>query len=204
MTYLVSDVYCYMVYINHSSTGFRKHSSTRHGNNGLTHSRTVFGTLPPIPKIMPPSPEKDQKKVLKGSEAAKEVRIDFYRSVEDWISREMESNPDNLTGLAVLLADEVLHLTRVDKEIISLYPKIIEGLRAAFSINSKKFEELDDRLDTHHREFQKDLEDLDFRVVREKEVFQDYLQDLAHSEEYYFLSRRLKKIYDVISEIVQS
>ena len=69
----------------------------------------------------------------------------------------MESNPDNLTGLAVLLADEVLHLTRVDKEIISLYPKIIEGLRAAFSYVSKKFEELDDRLDTHHREFQKDL-----------------------------------------------
>ena len=46
---------------------------------------------------MPPSPEKDQKKVSKGSEAAREVRIDFYRSVEDWISREMESNPDNLT-----------------------------------------------------------------------------------------------------------
>ena len=85
-----------------------------------------------------------------------------------------------------------------------MYPKIIEGLRAAFSFVSKKFEELDDRLDTHHREFQKDLGDLDFRVVREKEVFQDYLQDLAHSEEYYFLSRRLKKIYDVISEIVQS
>ena len=52
-----------------------------------------------------------------------------------------------------------------------MYPKIIEGLRAAFSYVSKKFEELDGRLDTHHREFQKDLEDLDFRVVKKRRFF---------------------------------
>ena len=34
----------------------------------------------------------------------------------------------------------------------------------------------------------KDLEDLDFRVVREKGFFK-IIYDLAHSEEYYFLSR---------------
>jgi len=152
---------------------------------------------------MAPLPHSDTKNVLQGSDKAFEVRMDFYRSVEGWVVQEIEANPDNLTGLAMLLADEVLHLTRINREILEQCPKLVEGLRAAFSYVSKKFEEVDERLDQHHREFQKDLEDLDFRVVREKGVFQHYLQDLAHSEEYYFLSRRLKKIYDVISDMLK-
>jgi hypothetical protein len=78
---------------------------------------------------------------------------------------------------------------------------LIEGVKAAFSYASKKFEELDEKLDQHHAEFHKDMEDLDFRVVREKKVFLHYLQDLAHSEEFYFISRKLKKVYETLREI---
>ena len=158
----------------------------------------------PHGKSMHPQKESTVKKILFSSEMAKEVRLDFYRSIEEWIGRELEAHPDNLTGLAILLSDEILHLTRAAPEILSQCPRLVEGLRKAFSFSCKKFEEIDSKLDQHHVAFQKDLEDLDFRVVRQKEVFLNYLRDLAHSEEFYFVSRRLKKIYDVLSEIMHT
>jgi hypothetical protein len=173
---------------------------------GLTYRQGKSGTSP--------SPLKDKsmdshktftvKKVLLCSEMAKEVRLGFYRSIEAWIGQEMEVNEGNLTGLAILLSDELLHLSRVDSKTLHQCPKLIEGVKAAFSYASKKFEELDEKLDQHHVAFHKDMEDLDFRVVREKEVFVQYLQDLAHSEEFYFISRKLKKVYDILSEVLNT
>jgi hypothetical protein len=173
---------------------------------GLTYRQGKSGTSPsPLKdKSMDSHKTSTVKKVLLCSEMAKEVRLGFYQSIEVWIGQEMEVNEENLTGLAILLSDEMLHLSRVDSEILHKCPKLIEGVKAAFSYASKKFEELDEKLDQHHVAFHKDLEDLDFRVVREKEVFLQYLQDLAHSEEFYFISRKLKKIYDTLSEILNT
>ena len=143
----------------------------------------------------------DQNSLL-SSEHTMEVRLDFYRSIESWIVQQLEANQGNLTGLAVLLSDEILHLSRADADILIQCPKLLEGLQKAFSYACEKFEEIDDGIDQQHHEFKKDMEDLDFRVVREKEVFHAYLQELAHSEELYLVSRRLKQIYDVLQEIV--
>ena len=170
---------------------------------GLTYRQGKSGTSPSPLKYKPMDSHKTStvKKVLLCAEMAKEVRLGFYQSIEAWIGQELEVNAGNLTGLAILLSDEMLHLSRVDAKTLHQCPKLIEGVKAAFSYASKKFEELDEKLDQHHVAFHKDMEDLDFRVVREKEVFLQYLQDLAHSEEFYFISRKLKKVYETLREI---
>jgi hypothetical protein len=170
---------------------------------GLTYRQGKSGTSPSPLKYKPMDSHKTStvKKVLLCAEMAKEVRLGFYQSIEAWIGQELEVNAGNLTGLAILLSDEMLHLSRVDAKTLHQCPRLIEGVKAAFSYASKKFEELDEKLDQHHAEFHKDMEDLDFRVVREKEVFLHYLQDLAHSEEFYFISRKLKKVYETLREI---
>ena len=195
-----------MVYLKNKISPSSSSLSADRCNMGLTYRQGKSGTdsAPLKDKSMDSDKTSTVKKVLLCSDIAKEVRLGFYQSIEGWIEHEMKANEENLTGLAILLSDEMLHLSRVDAETLHQCPKLIEGVKAAFSFTSKKFEELDAKLDQYHVEFHKDLEDLDFRVVREKEVFLHYLQDLAHSEEFYFISRKLKKIYDVLSEILHA
>tara|TARA_Y100000588_G_C13876663_1_gene762661 strand:- start:69 stop:602 length:534 start_codon:yes stop_codon:yes gene_type:complete len=172
----------------------------------LTHKREQVETSPPVrkEKEMETKKEPTVKKLLFSSEKASAVRLDFFRSMEDWITQELEANKENLAGLAVLLSDDVLHLTRMDAKLIEECPKLLKALQEAFTYASSQFEEMDKRLDKYHLEFQKESEDLEFRVLKEKDVFQGYIQSLAHSEEYYFISRNLKKTYDVLSEILNN
>ena len=49
-----------------------------------------------------------------------------------------------------------------------------------------------------HSKFSKDFEDLDLQIVTDKGSFRNYLRVLTYAEEYYFISRKLKKIHDSI------
>ena len=69
---------------------------------------------------------------------------------------------------------------------------------SAFNFASKQFELYDQRLDSLHSKFAKDFEDLDLQIVTDKNAFRNYLSTLTYAEEYYFISRKLKKIHDSI------
>ena len=149
------------------------------------------------------------KHALPSSKAARIVRQDFYESIEGWLQKEIDANTDeegkeNLLGMAVVLTDELLHLTRIDGRNVVKFPAIKEAAQRVFNFVAKEYDGLDDSLRRRHRAFRKDLEDLEFTSVKDRSVFQGYLQDLAYSEEYYFIARKVKHIAETLSEIEAS
>ena len=135
---------------------------------------------------------------LYNTEETVNTRKQFLEHVEQWLSHHTTQNEDDLTGLAVLLADGVIDFTQVDHDDLDAYPGIRDGLNKAFNFASKQFELYDQRLDSLHSKFAKDFEDLDLQIVTDKNAFRNYLSTLTHAEEYYFISRKLKKIHDSI------
>jgi hypothetical protein len=135
---------------------------------------------------------------LFNSEDSITTRNQFLEHIEKWLSHHISQNEDDLTGLAVLLADGVIDFTQIDSEDLDAYPGIRDGLNNAFNFASKQFEMYDQRLDTLHSKFSKDFEDLDLQIVTDKTAFRGYLRVLTYAEEYYFISRKLKKIHDSV------
>ena len=135
---------------------------------------------------------------LFNSEESTNTRKQFLEHIEKWLSHHTSQNEDDLTGLAVLLADGVIDFTQIDSEDLEAYPGIREGLNNAFNFATKQFEMYDQRLDTLHSKFSKDFEDLDLQIVTDKTAFRGYLRVLTYAEEYYFISRKLKKIHDSV------
>ena len=135
---------------------------------------------------------------LFNSEESINTRNQFLDHIEKWLSHHTSQNEDDLTGLAVLLADGVMDFTQIDHDDLESYPGIRDGLNAAFNFASKQFEIYDQRLDTLHSKFSKDFEDLDLQIVTDKSAFRGYLRVLTYAEEYYFISRKLKKIHDSV------
>ena len=135
---------------------------------------------------------------LYNTEETVNTRKQFLEHVEKWLSHHTTQNEDDLTGLAVLLADGVIDFTQVDHDDLDAYPGIRDGLNKAFNYASKQFELYDQRLDSLHSKFAKDFEDLDLQIVTDKNAFRNYLRTLTHAEEYYFISRKLKKVHDSI------
>jgi hypothetical protein len=135
---------------------------------------------------------------LFNSEESINTRKQFLEHIEKWLSHHTSQNEDDLTGLAVLLADGVIDFTQIDSDDLEAYPGIREGLNNAFNFASKQFEMYDQRLDTLHSKFSKDFEDLDLQIVTDKNAFRGYLRVLTYAEEYYFISRKLKKIHDSV------
>ena len=149
------------------------------------------------------------KHALHSSKAARVVRQDFYQSIEGWLQKEIDSNTDeegneNLLGLAVILTDELLHLARIDGRNVVKFPAVKEAAQRVFNFVAKEYDGIDASLRKRHRGFRKDLEDLEFTAVKDRSVFQGYLQDLAYSEEYYFIARKVKHIAETLSEIEAS
>lgn|GEM_PF-4380778 len=146
---------------------------------------------------------------LHSSKAALQVRDDFYKSIANWLTDELRKgaaaaeDPESphLLGLAVLLTDELLHLSRVGGKSLVNNPEIREAAQAIFKFVTDEYDRIDDRLKKHHRRFKRDLEDLEFSAVKDRQIFQGYLQDLAHSEEYYFIARKVKHIAETLGEI---
>lgn len=146
---------------------------------------------------------------LHSSKAALQVRDDFYKSIAKWLTDELRKgaaaaeDPEypNLLGLAVILTDELLHLSRVGGKNLVSNPEIREAAQAVFKFVTDEYDRIDDRLRKHHRRFKRDLEDLEFSAVKDRGIFQGYLQDLAHSEEYYFIARKVKHISETLLEI---
>jgi hypothetical protein len=149
---------------------------------------------------------------LFSSQAASKVREDFYKSIARWLTDEVRKgsaaveDPErpNLLGLAVLFTDELLHITRVNGKILVEHPEIRECAQAVYKYVTDAYDEIDKSLQRRHRGFKRDLEDLDFSSVKDKSIFQGYLQELAHSEELYFIARKVKHIAETLSEIEQS
>ena len=135
---------------------------------------------------------------LYNSEESNATRKQFLDHVEKWLTHHIKNNDDDLTGLAVLIADGVIDFTQIDHEDLEAYPGIRESLTEAFKFASQQFELYDQRLDSLHSKFAKDFEDLDLQIVTDKGSFRSYLRVLTYAEEYYFISRKLKKIHDSI------
>ena len=135
---------------------------------------------------------------LYNAEETLNTRKQFLDHVEKWLAHYTTQNDDDLTGLAVLLADGVIDFTQIDHDDLEAFPGIRDGLSKAFNFASKQFELYDQRLDSLHSKFAKDFEDLDLQIVTDKNAFRNYLSTLTYAEEYYFISRKLKKIHDSI------
>ena len=135
---------------------------------------------------------------LYNAEETLNTRKQFLDHVEKWLTHHTTQNDDDLTGLSVLLADGVIDFTQVDHDDLEAFPGIRDGLSKAFNFASKQFELYDQRLDSLHSKFAKDFEDLDLQIVTDKSAFRNYLSTLTYAEEYYFISRKLKKIHDSI------
>ena len=135
---------------------------------------------------------------LYNAEETLNTRKQFLDHVEKWLTHHTTQNDDDLTGLSVLLADGVIDFTQIDHEDLEAFPGIRDGLSKAFNFASKQFELYDQRLDSLHSKFAKDFEDLDLQIVTDKSAFRNYLSTLTYAEEYYFISRKLKKIHDSI------
>ena len=135
---------------------------------------------------------------LYNAEETLNTRKQFLDHVEKWLTHHTTQNDDDLTGLSVLLADGVIDFTQIDHEDLEAFPGIRDGLSKAFNFASKQFELYDQRLDSLHSKFAKDFEDLDLQIVTDKNAFRNYLSTLTYAEEYYFISRKLKKIHDSI------
>ena len=135
---------------------------------------------------------------LYNSEESIATRRQFLDHVEKWLLHHVKNNDDDLTGLAVLIADGVIDFTQIDHDDLDGFPGIREGLTKAFNFASQQFEIYDQRLDSLHSKFAKDFEDLDLQIVTDKGSFRSYLQVLTYAEEYYFISLKLKKIHDSI------
>ncbi|MEL0118952.1 MAG: hypothetical protein VXB01_08440, partial [Opitutae bacterium] len=135
---------------------------------------------------------------LYNAEETLNTRKQFLDHVEKWLTHHTTQNDDDLTGLSVLLADGVIDFTQIDHDDLEAFPGIRDGLSKAFNFASKQFELYDQRLDSLHSKFAKDFEDLDLQIVTDKSAFRNYLSTLTYAEEYYFISRKLKKIHDSI------
>ncbi len=135
---------------------------------------------------------------LYNAEETLNTRKQFLDHVEKWLTHHTTQNEDDLTGLSVLLADGVIDFTQIDHDDLEAFPGIRDGLSKAFNFASKQFELYDQRLDSLHSKFAKDFEDLDLQIVTDKSAFRNYLSTLTYAEEYYFISRKLKKIHDSI------
>ena len=152
------------------------------------------------------------KEALLSSKAAQLVRADFYKSIAQWLTEEVRKGGEgledpekpNLLGLAILFTDELLHITRVNGKSLVDHPEIKECAQAVFKFVTDEYDRIDKSLMRRHRGFKKDLEDLDFSSVKDKTIFHGYLQELACSEEYYFIARKIKHIAETLSEIEQS
>ena len=144
--------------------------------------------------------DKQIKEILRlyNSEESLNTRKQFLEHVEKWLTHHTSRNEDDLTGLAVLLADGVIDYTQIDHDDLEAFPGIRESLSKAFNFASKQFEGYDQQLDTLHSKFSKDFEDLDLQIVTDKGSFRNYLRVLTYAEEYYFISRKLKKMHDSI------
>ena len=82
------------------------------------------------------------------SNAELNTRKQFLDHVEKWLAHHTTQNDDDLTGLAVLLADGVIDFTQIDHDDLEAFPGIRDGLSKAFNFASKQFELYDQRLDS--------------------------------------------------------
>ena len=135
---------------------------------------------------------------LFNSDESVAVRRSFLEQISQWLTHHIKNNEDDLTGLAVLLADGVIDFAQINKDELEAYTGIQKGLTAAFDYASSQFEAYDQQLDSLHTKFARDFEDLDLQIVADKDAFRNYLRILTHAEEYYFISRKLKRIHDSV------
>ena len=135
---------------------------------------------------------------LFNSDEAVAARRSFLEHISKWLELHVKNNEDDLTGLAVLLADGVIDFSQINTDELEAFTGVKKGLTEAFNYASAQFEAYDQQLDSLHSKFAKDFEDLDLQIVADKDAFRNYLRILTHAEEYYFISRKLKRVHDSV------
>jgi hypothetical protein len=135
---------------------------------------------------------------LFNSDEAVAVRRSFLEHISKWLELHVKNNEDDLTGLAVLLADGVIDFSQINTDELEAFTGIKKGLKEAFDYASSQFEAYDQQLDSLHSKFAKDFEDLDLQIVADKDAFRNYLRILTHAEEYYYISIKLKRVHDSV------
>ena len=140
--------------------------------------------------------EKEQP--IRSSDTTRACMRRLVKAIEDWSYKESQRNGIELSAFAITLAKNIIDFDSIRPGALRSCKRIQTAIDTVQRHLEGERKETDGKIDQMHVRFAQEIEELDLRIVRDRNEFRRYVNTVRQTEEFSDLQRAVKKVNEQI------
>ena len=118
--------------------------------------------------------------------------------ITNWAKKESERTDYELSAFSSVLAEGIIKFDNIPSKDCKANPGLTKAITVAFKHLSKENKRFDADIDKLHVTFAKQMEELDLKIIRDRNEFKKFLEILVFADEYDQLLDKLTAILETM------
>ena len=136
--------------------------------------------------------------LVRDSEFVRESLNRLVKTLENWAIKESGRADFELAAFSSVLAEGIINFDNISSVECKACPGLTKAVTIAHKHLTKEHKRFDQEIDKLHVHFAQQMEELDLKIIRDRNEFKKFLQILVFAEEYDQLTHKITSILETI------
>ena len=136
--------------------------------------------------------------LVRDTEVVRESLDRLVKTIENWATKEAQRTDYELSAFSSVLAEGVINFENISVVECKACPGLASAITTAHKHLSKEHKRFDQEIDKLHVHFAQQMEELDLKIIRDRNEFRKFLEILIFADEYDQLHHKVTAILETM------
>lgn len=136
--------------------------------------------------------------LVRDTEAVKDSLDRLVKTIENWATKEAQRTDYELSAFSSVLAEGIINFENIPVLECKSCPGLTSAITTAYKHLSKEHKRFDQEIDKLHVHFAQQMEELDLKIIRDRNEFKKFLEILVFADEYDQLHHKVTGILETM------
>ena len=140
----------------------------------------------------------DDTVLVRDTQVVRESLDRLIRTLENWAVKESSREDFELAAFSSVLAEGIINFDNISTMECKACPGLTKAVTIAHKHLTKEHKRFDQEIDKLHVHFAQQMEELDLKIIRDRNEFRKFLQILVFADEYDQLHHKVTAILETV------
>lgn len=136
--------------------------------------------------------------LVRDTQAAQESLNRLVKTIDNWATQEAKRTDFELAAFSSVLAEGIINFENISSKDCKSCPGLTLAITTCHKYLGKEHKRFDQEIDKLHIHFAKQMEELDLKIIRDRNEFKKFLEILVFADEYDQLNDKLTAILETV------
>jgi hypothetical protein len=136
--------------------------------------------------------------LARDTQASQESLNRLVKTIDNWATKEAQRTDFELAAFSSVLAEGIIKFENISAKDCKACPGLTLAITTCHKYLAKEHKRFDQEIDKLHVHFAKQMEELDLKIIRDRNEFKKFLEILIFADEYDQLNDKLTAILETV------